>query len=102
MADDCLYSRLMRYEWDPAKAKANVEDHGVRFIEAVTVLEDDFALSREDADALDEQRFVTLGMSDIGNLLVVFYTYREPDVIRLISAWKANKPQRSRYEKNRR
>ena len=92
----------MRYKWDPSKAKANVEDHGVSFVEAVTVLEDDFALTREDPDALDEQRFVTLGMSGVGNLLVVVYTYREPDVIRLISAWKANKPQRSRYEKNRR
>ena len=92
----------MRYEWDPAKAKANIESHGVSFVEAVTVLEDDFALTREDSDALDEQRFATLGMSSVGNLLVVVYTYREPDVIRLISAWKANKPQRSRYEENRR
>ena len=92
----------MRYKWDPAKARANVEDHGVSFVEAVTVFEDDFALTREDSDALNEQRFVTLGMSGGGNLLVVVYTYREPDVIRPISAWKANKPQRSRYEKKRR
>ena len=92
----------MRYKWDPAKAKANIESHGVSFVEAVTVLEDDFALTREDSDARDEQRFVTLGMSSVGNLLVVVYTYREPEVIRLISAWKANKPQRSRYEENRR
>ena len=92
----------MRYRWDPANAKANIESHGVSFVEAVTVLEDDFALTREDSDALDEQRFVSLGMSGVGNHLVVVYTYREPDVIRLISAWKANKPQRSRYEKNRR
>ena len=92
----------MRYEWDLAKAKANIESHGVSFVEAVTVLEDDFALTREDSDARDEQRFVTLGMSSVGNLLVVVYTYREPEVIRLISAWKANKPQRSRYEENHR
>jgi uncharacterized protein len=49
-----------------------------------------------------EQRLVTLGMSNLGNVLVVVYTYREPDVIRLISAWKANKHQRLRYEENRR
>ena len=67
---------------------------------AATVLEDDFALTREDADALNEQRFVTLGMSSIGSLLVVVYTYREADIVRLISAWKANKTQRSQYEKN--
>jgi uncharacterized protein (DUF4415 family) len=57
-------------------------------------LEDDFALTREDPDSEEEQRFVTLGMSSFGNLLVVVYTYRERDVIRLISAWKANKRQR--------
>jgi uncharacterized protein len=92
----------MRYEWNSAKAKANLDAHNVDFAEAITVLEDDFALTREDADALNEQRFVTLGMSSIGSLLVVVYTYREPDIVRLISAWKANKPQRSQYEKNRR
>jgi uncharacterized protein len=88
--------------WNPEKAKANLDAHNVDFSEAATVLEDDFALTREDVDALHEQRFVTLGMSGIGSLLVVVYTYREPDIVRLISAWKANKPQRSQYEKNRR
>ena len=92
----------MRYEWNPEKAKANLDAHNVDFSEAATVLEDDFALTRDDDDAHDEQRFVTLGMSGIGNLLVVVYTYREPDIIRLISAWKANKPQRKMYEKSRR
>jgi uncharacterized protein len=92
----------VRYEWDPAKAKANLRTHGVSFFEAVTILEDDFALTREDPDSEEEQRFVTLGMSSFGNLLVVVYTYRERDVIRLISAWKANKRQRLRYEESRR
>jgi uncharacterized DUF497 family protein len=92
----------MRYEWDPAKAEANLAEHSVSFAEAVTVLEDDFALTREDPDSEGEQRFVTLGMSSFANLLVVAYTYREPDSIRLISAWKANKRQRLRYEKDRR
>jgi uncharacterized protein len=95
--DNCLYIRLMRYEWNSAKAKANIDTHGVDFAEAATVLEDDFALTREDSDSTSEQRFVTLGSH-----LVVVYTYREPDIIRLISAWKANKMQRSQYEKNRR
>jgi uncharacterized DUF497 family protein len=92
----------VRYEWDPAKSKANLRAHGVSFSEAVTVLEDDLALTREDPDSVGEQRLVTLGMSNLGNVLVVVYTYREPDVIRLISAWKANKRQRLRYEENRR
>ncbi len=92
----------MKFDWNRAKARANLRDHGLSFAEAVTVLEDEFALTREDPDAQGEQRFVTLGLSSLGNLLVVVYTYREPDTIRLISAWKANKRQRLRYEKGRR
>lgn len=92
----------MRFDWDPAKAKANLRDHGVSFAEAVTVFEDELALTREDPDAQGERRFVTLGLSSLANLLVVVYAYREPDIIRLISAWKANKRQRVHYEKGRR
>ena len=92
----------MRYEWAPPKAEANLTAHGVSFAEAVTVLEDDFALTREDSESEGEQRFVTLGMSSVGDLLVVVYTYREPDVIRIIAAWRANRRQRLRYEKDRR
>ena len=91
----------MRLEWDPAKAAANLRSHKVSFAEALTVLEDEFALTREDPDAIQETHFVTLGLSNLGNLLVVVYTYREPDIIRLISAWKANKHQRIQYEKRR-
>ena len=92
----------VRFEWDPAKATANLGLHGVSFAEAVTVLEDEFALNREDPDAVEEPRFVTLGLSNLGNLRVVVYSYREPDIIRIISAWKANKRQSMLYEKGRR
>lgn len=91
----------MRFEWDPPKAEANLRAHGVSSAEAVTVLEDDLALTREDADAVEEPRFVTLGLSDLGNLLVVVYAYRDPDIIRVISAWRANKRQRVLHEKGR-
>ena len=91
----------MRLEWDPRKAAANRRAHGVSFAEAVTVLNDDHALTRQDPDVQGEERFVTLGLSDIAQLLVVVYVYREPDVIRLISAWKANKRQRELYEEGR-
>jgi uncharacterized DUF497 family protein len=93
---------LVRIDWDPYKAEANLRAHGIRFSEAATVLADDHALTREDPDAVGEQRFVTLGMSATGVLLVVVYTHREPDIYRLISAWKANKPQRKQYEEARR
>jgi len=84
---------VVRFEWDPRKAEANLRAHGVSFAEAITVLEDAFALSQADPDALEEQRFVTLGLSDQANLLVVVYAYAKQDIIRVISAWKANKRQ---------
>lgn len=89
----------MRFEWDPRKAAANLRRHKVSFAEAVTVLEDEFGLTREDPD--EEERFVTLGLSSVGSLLVVVYTYRGPDIIRVISAWKANRRQKGAYEKGR-
>jgi len=64
----------VRFEWDPRKADANLRTHGIGFAEAVTVLEDAFALTREDPDAVGEERFVTLGLSDQANLLVVVYS----------------------------
>ena len=91
----------MQYEWDPVKAETNITAHGVSFTEAVTVLEDESALTREDPDSIGEQSFVTLGMSSFGNLRVVVYTYSEPNVIRIISAWRANRRQRVQYEKDR-
>lgn len=88
----------MKITWDSNKAAANSKNHdGVTFEEAQHVLLDPFALTREDNDVEREQRFVTLGMGGKGRILVVVYTYRE-ETIRLISAWKANEPQRRRYE----
>ena len=91
----------MRFERDPRKADANLRTHGIGFAEAVTVLEDVFALTREDPDAVGEERFVTLGLSDQVNLLVVVYVYREPDIIRVLSAWRANRRQGELYEEGR-
>ena len=92
---------MVRFEWDPWKAEANLLTHGVSFAEAVTVLEDAVALTQEDPDAVEEERFVTLGLSDQSKLLVVVYAYVEPDIIRVISAWKANKRQEELYEEGR-
>lgn len=73
----------------------------MRFSEAATVLEDELAIPREDPDAVGKQRFVTLGLSGSGNLLVVVYTDREPEIVRIISAWKAHQKQRLQHEKER-
>ena len=88
----------MKITWDSEKAAVNPKNHeGVTFEEAQHVLLDPFALTREDNDSEDEQRFVTMGMDGKGRILVVVYTYRD-EAMRLISAWKANEPQRRRYE----
>lgn len=100
--DVCPYSLRVAIDWGPKKAADNLREHGVSFAEAATVLADDYALTREDPDSIGEQRFVTLGMSATGDMLVLVYTHREPDIYRIISAWKANKPQRKHYEKGRR
>jgi uncharacterized protein len=88
----------MKITWDSKKAAANPKIHdGVTFEEAQQVLLDPYALTREESDSEKEQRFITLGMGGKQKILVVVYTYRE-ERIRLISAWKANEPQRRRYE----
>ena len=91
----------MQVIWDPIKAAANEAAHGINFVDAATVLDDERALPREDPDSVGEQRFVTLGQSGEGKLLVVIYTNRDPDAVRIISAWKANRRQRTRYEEGR-
>ena len=88
----------MEYEWDPSKARTNLQKHNVDFAEAVTVLEDDAALTMPD-DATNEERFVTIGLDARGNILVVVYTWRG-DHIRLISARKATPRERKQYEGN--
>lgn len=74
----------MEVYWDPAKARANLKKHGVRFSDAESVLFDPLALSFEDKDATGEQRFVTVGRNALGIVLVVVYSYREHS-IRLVS-----------------
>jgi uncharacterized DUF497 family protein len=89
----------MAYEWDPDKAKANLIKHSIRFAEAVTVLEDERALTIRDTYSEEEERWVTLGMDGFGRVLVVSYTWRAEN-IRLISARLATPRERREYEKS--
>jgi uncharacterized DUF497 family protein len=85
--------------WDPAKAAGNVDKHGVRFADAVLVLEDPAAITVIDNDSDPmEQRFVMLGSDAAGRILVVVYTWRGDD-LRLISARRAEPHEREEYEK---
>jgi uncharacterized protein len=83
-------------EFDPVKAASNVRKHGVSFTHAEQALRDPMALTIEDPDAEGEKRFVTLGMDDIGRILVVIHTPRG-ERIRLISARKASKGEMESY-----
>jgi uncharacterized protein len=81
--------------WDPRKAAANLKKHGVDFADAVTVLHDEQAITVRDDEA-DEERYVTIGMDALGNVLVVVYVWRD-DRPRLISARPATPQEREQY-----
>ena len=81
--------------WDPRKAAANLKKHAVDFADAATVLHDEQAITVRDDDA-EEERYVTIGISAIGEVLVVVYTWRG-DEPRLLSARKATPQEREQY-----
>ena len=91
----------MRFEWDPAKAAANLADHGVAFEEARTVFGDVLTdtIFDEARSTLDEERWLTMGMSDQGHLLVVWHVdLDEGEVVRIIGARLATPRERRAYE----
>lgn len=89
----------MRFEWDSAKAAANLRKHGVSFDEAVTVFFDPLAASFPDPDhSVGEFREITVGFSAASRLLVVCHTDRVGITVRLISARPATRAERKRHE----
>lgn len=87
----------MDITWDPEKARANMEKHGVAFSDAEPVLFDSYGITAEDEREDAEQRFVAIGLDALGRVLVVVYAYRG-NGIRLISARKATRPELRDYE----
>jgi uncharacterized DUF497 family protein len=87
----------MEVEWDPAKARANLRNHGIHFADAVTALEDANAISARD-ETEDEERWIAIGMDSVARVLVVVYTWRD-ERIRLISARPATRRESRQYEK---
>ncbi len=89
----------LRIEWDAAKNRENVRKHKISFEEAATVFSDERALFLADPGHSDEEdRFILLGLSTTLRLLVVCHCYRaEDEVIRIISARKATKPEATVY-----
>ena len=86
----------MSFQWDPRKAVANLDKHGIDFADATGVLEDPRGFTMPEPHP-HEERFITLGLDPIGRVLVVVWTPRDED-IRLISARKATRAERRQYE----
>jgi uncharacterized DUF497 family protein len=88
----------LRFEWDNSKAHSNLRTHAVSFRDATTIFADPLSITILDPDhSVDEMRFVDIGLSHRGRLLVVSYTERA-NRIRVISARLATRDERRQYE----
>jgi len=88
----------LRFEWDRAKAAENLRKHAVTFEEAATVFRDTLSATGRDPDhSVDEERYITFGISSRGRLLVVSHTERG-DTIRIINGRLVTKGERKIYE----
>ena len=91
---------MLLFEWDPNKAKENIETHGISFDEASTAFGDTLSLAIYDPlHSEEEDRFILIGNSHRNRLLVIVHTERAEN-IRIISARKATKKERKQYEEN--
>ncbi len=96
---------VIRFEWDPAKAATNLRKHRVSFETAIRAFADPLALSEQDRIESGEMRWRTLGAVEGRYLLLVAHAVRDEDeegqpveIIRIISARKADRAERRRYE----
>ncbi len=88
----------MSFEWDEDKARANLEKHGVSFEEAKSAFDDPLYVDFYDPDhSYDEHRYIIIGESRQGHLLMVSYT-EKGDAIRLISSREVTPAERKAYE----
>jgi uncharacterized protein len=92
-----MYILTMDITWDPNKAEVNFKKHGIRFSDAEMVLFDSFAMTIEEQMVANELRYVSVGTDAVGRIIAVVYSYRS-DSIRLISARKATRKERTQYE----
>ena len=95
---------MVLFEWDEEKSRMNRLKHGVGFEEAVHVFDDPNALADQDRIEDGERRWQTVGLVGGFTVLLVAHTVREKgtdEIIRLISARRANRKERMRYEENR-
>lgn len=87
---------MLDYEWDLLKARRNHVKHGVRFGDATSVFADPAAVTIED-DHPEEERYAIIGHDGAGRLLVVIFTWRGENRVRLISARRATRAEAQTY-----
>jgi len=89
---------MIEFEWDTDKAKLNLRKHGVAFKEAASVFKDSLSITIDDPDhSEEEERFIIIGLSDAGRLLIVAHTNRG-DRTRIINARELTRSEREAYE----
>ncbi|QQS07640.1 MAG: BrnT family toxin [Fibrobacterota bacterium] len=94
--------QCMEFEWNAEKADRNLKKHGVSFLEARSVFDDDEALFIEDPDhSEEEERFILLGSSYKLRILIVVHCEREQDTIRIISSRKATRKEALHYHRRK-
>ena len=88
----------IKFEWDKRKSRQNLRKHRVDFTEASTVFADTLSITIPDPDhSEDEERWVTIGLSNRQRVLVVVHT-EEEETIRIITARTADRLERRKYE----
>lgn len=88
----------MEFEWNPDKADLNLRKHNISFHEATTVFNDSLSVTFPDPDhSIGEERYVIIGISELGKFLIVSHTDRE-NRIRIISSRTANRQEKRFYE----
>ena len=95
---------MVLFEWDESKAESNRRKHGVRFEFAVLVFDDPYAVAEQDRTAGGELRWQTIGMVEGVVVLLVGHTLIEEgqdEIIRIITARRATRKERQRYEETR-
>ncbi len=91
----------MQFQWDDSKNQTNVIKHGIDFLQASTVFKDTSAIVMEDTrHDYGEDRYQIIGTTDPLGIVFVVFTERDGDIIRIISARKANKREKRLYQQN--
>lgn len=92
----------LRFEWDPRKAERNFDKHGVTFDEGTSAFLDPLAAIFDDFEhSSAEAREILIGHSLTGRLIIVSFTERKENVLRIISVRPATRTERNDYERNR-